>query len=88
MLGLTDHQPETIMVAASVGKNQMSSVLEDLLKKLDIANKSLDRAQRLTAERAASRETIKTAVQLKEALETVIRLSDQYCAELERQSKK
>jgi hypothetical protein len=74
----------------------MSSVLEDLLVKMGIANKTLEQAQRLTAERAARRELIKTsdeldrlaAVQLQEALETVIRLTDQYCAELQRQSKK
>ena len=74
----------------------MSSVLEDLLVKMGIANKTLEQAQRLTAERAARREVIKTseeldrlaATQLQEALDTVIRLSEQYCAELQRQSKK
>ena len=74
----------------------MPSALEDLLVKMGIANKTLEQAQRLTAERAARRESIKTSdeldqlatVQLQEALDTVIRLSEEYCAELRRQSER
>jgi hypothetical protein len=65
----------------------MADTIQDLKVKLELATKSLERAQRITAERAGNNARGLTNseldaianIQLRETLDKVVELSERYC---------